>query len=199
MILRRLWRKVLRTLGYDRRDFFLRKMPKRSVCAEIGVWKGDFSARILKFVKPTRLHLIDPWIAESGEEYRGARYGERVTQEEMDGLYQEVRERFEEAAWQGIVSFHRSTSAEAAPLFPEEYFDWVYVDGNHRYKFVKQDLELFLPKVKPGGYIAGDDYGSVGWWEDGVTRAVDEFVASGPCRLVSVEGHIHQFVLQKPG
>jgi hypothetical protein len=58
---------------------------------------------------------------------------------------------------------------------------------------VKKDLEVFALKVKPGGLLAGDDYGVRGWWEHGVTRAVDEFVARGtfePLRL----GHV--FVLR---
>jgi hypothetical protein len=44
--------------------------------------------------------------------------------------------------------------------------------------------------------IAGDDYGLVGWWEDGVTRAVDEFVASKGLTL-TVLGN--QFLFTKPG
>ena len=42
------------------------------------------------------------------------------------------------------------------------YFDWIYIDGNHTYEYVKQDLEGYRPKVKPGGYMAGDDYGTKG-------------------------------------
>ena len=76
-------------------------------------------------------------------------------------------------------------------------FDWVYVDGNHLYDYVRSDLALYDPKVKPGGLIAGDDYGDAGWWEDGVTRAVDEFVAERGYEVVSLAAH--QFVLRKPG
>jgi len=50
--------------------------------------------------------------------------------------------------------------------------------------------------VKSGGLIAGDDYDETGWWEDGVTRAVDEFVGTGHCRLVLTRAG--QFVLRKP-
>jgi hypothetical protein len=44
------------------REVLLRRMPKQSVCAEIGVWKGDFSERIIRVVNPRKLYLIDPWI-----------------------------------------------------------------------------------------------------------------------------------------
>ncbi|MGH2994959.1 MAG: class I SAM-dependent methyltransferase [Gaiellaceae bacterium] len=176
--------------------FLLRMLPQGSVGAEIGVWKGDFSARILRVVRPARLHLVDPWAFMGGEPYREARYGGKVAldQTAMDELYEDVLRRFTRPIASGVVEVHRCLSAEAASRFPDGYFDWVYVDGNHLYQFVRRDLELFAPKVRSGGLIAGDDYGVAGWWEDGVTRAVDEFVASGGCELVSRE--THQFVLR---
>jgi hypothetical protein len=56
-------------------------------------------------------------------------------------------------------------------------------------------LELSLPKVKPHGLVAGDDYGSPGWWQDGVTRAVDEAIASGRFEKLLIDNH--QFLLRK--
>ncbi|MEP1930273.1 MAG: class I SAM-dependent methyltransferase, partial [Roseibium sp.] len=38
------------------------------------------------------------------------------------------------------------------------YFDWVYIDGNHLYDFVKEDIEICFRKVRSGGIIAGDDF-----------------------------------------
>lgn len=176
--------------------FLLRMLPKGSVGAEIGVWKGDFSARILRVVRPARLHLVDPWTFMSGEPYREARYGGQVAldQAAMDDLYEGVLRRFARPIAAGVVEVHRCPSEEAASHFTDGYFDWVYVDGNHLYPFVRRDLELFAPKTKSGGLIAGDDYGVAGWWEDGVTRAVDEFVASGGWELASRRAN--QFVLR---
>jgi hypothetical protein len=172
-------------------------MPAGSVCAELGVWKGDFSAQILHVVRPARLHLVDPWRLMTEDAYRDARYGGKVAteQDDMDLLYAGVLHRFARERATGIVDVHRCPSAEAAPRFPDRYFDWIYIDGNHLYEFVLQDLELFDPKVKSGGFIAGDDYGVAGWWEDGVTRAVDAFVASRKYEVVSLAAH--QFVLRK--
>jgi len=50
-------------------------MPQRSVCAEIGVDKGEFSQKIIDRVQPTKLHTIDPWKYEEGEIYQGSLYG----------------------------------------------------------------------------------------------------------------------------
>ena len=96
----------------------------------------------------------------------------------------------------GVVEVHRQSSLEAAERFAAGELDFVYVDGNHRYEFVKADLEAYAPKIRAGGFLAGDDYGVEGWWDDGVTQAVDEFVRSGGASVVSLEDR--QFLLRVP-
>lgn len=177
------------------RDALLRRMPTNSVCAEIGAWKGDFSARILKIVQPARLHLVDPWKYEDSATYEHAWYGGSVgsNQAHMDRVHNSVVARFRKQIDAGVVVVHRSSSTGASAGFPDEYFDWVYIDGNHLYECVKADLNNFYPKVKYGGFITGDDYDRKGWWDDGVTKAVDEF--RDRCKTVLIQSS--QFVLQK--
>jgi hypothetical protein len=167
------------------------------VCAEIGVWKGDFAARILDVVRPARLHLVDPWAFMTDEAYAESRYGGKAAADQaaMDELHAGVLRRFAGPIAEGVVEVHRCESREAAAVFPDASLDWVYIDGNHLYEHVRSDLALYAPKVKPGGLVAGDDYGEAGWWEDGVTRAVDEFVAERGYEVVSLAAH--QFVLRK--
>jgi hypothetical protein len=158
----------------------LRRLPKRSVGVEIGVWAGDLSAAILRAVRPARLHLLDPWAFAPDEAYEQAWYGgtRAGSQAEMDEVYERVLQRFEAEIADGVVVIHRSPSAEAAARFEDGSLDWVYVDGNHLYDYVRADLELFGPKLRPGGLLAGDDYGAAGWWDDGVRRAVDRFLVT---------------------
>jgi len=173
-------------------------LPRASVGAEIGVWRGDFSARILRTVRPAKLHLIDPWAFQGGEPYREAWYGGKLAadQNAMDRLHAGVVGRFAREIAAEVVEVHRCASTEAAGRFPVGYFDWVYVDGNHLYEVVRADLELYDPKLKAGGLLAGDDYGLPGWWQDGVTRAVDEFVPGAGYEVVTLAAN--QFVLRKP-
>lgn len=181
------------------RDALLARMPRGSICAEIGVYKGSFSAKVLEIVRPSRLHLIDPWKYEPAAAYGEAWYGGEKggNQENMDAIYQSVLRRFGPWIQSGTVQVHRAASSDAAAVLPDNYFDWIYVDGNHRYEFVKNDLEAYCSKVKAGGYIAGDDYGEGGWWEGGVKRAVDEFAATAPAELLWVDHG--QFCLKKTG
>jgi hypothetical protein len=152
---------------------------KHGVGAEVGVWKGDFSAQILKQSKPQLLYLIDPWFHRDDPAYERAWYGGSVAgQDEMDAIYRSVLRRFEEQRRRGEVVVLRKSSAEAVASLAGQRLDWVYIDGDHTYEAVKADLEAFRRVVAPGGTIAGDDYGIEGWWSNGVTRAVDELAAS---------------------
>lgn len=186
-----------RIRGVDIREQMIAHYPEGSVGVEIGVWKGGFSSMVLEKVKPSKYHLIDPWVHFDGAEYDQAWYGgdDPDGQAKMDRIYQGVLDQFAGEIDAGTVVVHKGLSSEVASEFEDEYFDWVYIDGNHLYEFVRDDLELYYPKVKPGGLITGDDYMDGQWWGDGVIRAVDEFVASGRAEVVEIRGA--QFVLRK--
>ena len=51
----------------------------------------------------------------------------------------------------------RGFSADILDTYPDGYFDWVYIDGNHMYDFVLEDILISAEKVRSGGVIAGDD------------------------------------------
>jgi hypothetical protein len=174
----------------------LKLLPKRAVCAEIGTWRGDFAANILSSRHPRQLSLVDPWEYREESTYGGALYGGQTQagREEMESIYQSVVDRFRSHIERGEVVVKRLRSVDAAASFPDHTFDWVYIDADHTYEGVRGDLEAYYRTVKPRGFLAGDDYGTPGWWEDGVTRAVDEF--AGRCAGLTVIGS--QFLLRKP-
>jgi hypothetical protein len=172
------------------------KLPRRAVGAEVGTWKGDFAAQLLRRTRPARLYLIDPWEYRDDPTYAHAMFGDRTPggQQRMDAIHDAVRERFRRHIDAGTVIVRRSRSVDAAQGL--EPLDWVYIDGDHTYAAVLADLGAYYPLVKAGGVVAGDDYGMVGWWEDGVRRAVDEFASEHGCELVVVG---NQFRITKHG
>lgn len=180
------------------REAVLHSFPKHAVGAEIGVHRGDFSEKILAIAKPRKLFLIDPWTYEEGETYKDAWYGGRhgQNQSHMDDRYDFVLKRFSKNIEAGQVHVVRDTSERALQNMENESLDWVYIDGNHLYEFVRRDLELSLSKVRPGGIISGDDYTTGGWWMGGVKQAVDEFVRDKKIRDLKTMGS--QFLLYKP-
>jgi hypothetical protein len=156
------------------RDFILRRMPRGGTAAEIGVDKGIFSQRILELARPRKLYLIDPWFPDLT--------GAKIPSPEQ--RYVLVSEKFATHAARGIVEILREPSETAAIRFADLSLDWIYIDGDHHYEAVKRDLDLYFPKVKKGGFIICDDYHFAGNFDDGVTRAVDEFMTLGTCQRV---------------
>lgn len=69
-----------------------------------------------------------------------------------------------------------SDSVSASRLFGDASLDWVHLDARHDYASVKADIEAWLPKVKPGGWLSGDDYDTQKWPE--VVKAVSDVL---PC------------------
>lgn len=182
-----------------RRDFLLQLMPKNGVCAEVGVFDGVLSERILALTSPRKLHLVDPWYTKpDGTLFDGPAQrfdSAKQASDSLEGQYQSVVRLLSKEISCGQVQIHRMLSHQAAPLFEDSHFDWAYLDASHYYEDVKLDLQVWFPKVKAGGFITGDDYDRQGFWDHGVTRAVDEFVKQNPVEVVALRNH--QFVLRK--
>jgi methyltransferase family protein len=175
----------------------LRRLPRHSIGAEIGVWKGDFSAQILKTVDPEKLYLVDSWSAHERSDLAvPARPASKIVdQATRDELHAQVLDRFRLEIEGGRIEVIRADSAEAAARFADASLDWIYLDADHRYEHVREDLRRFLPKLKRDGLIAGDDYDVDGWWGGGVTRAVDELAATHPWTMRRVGRS--QFILKR--
>lgn len=141
--------------------------------AEIGVLHGTFSEIILKQWAGKMLHLIDPWESQSSEIYREIT---NMDQEFWDAAFNEtIRNMF---PYNNRVRIHKMLSCHAVKEFDDCQLDFVFIDGNHSYDSVVEDLNLWWPKVKSGGLFSGHDYeNSI---DDGkycqVKKAVDEFV-----------------------
>ncbi len=143
---------------------------------EVGVKEGKFSEMILHFWRGETLFSIDPW-REFGAEYRDSA---NVQQAQQDAYYHETQSRL--ARFNGQSRILRMTSEEAAVEFEDESLDFAYLDAQHHYEAVKQDIALWWPKVRRGGLLCGHDYsdenetnaqGVLSVFE--VKRAVDEF------------------------
>jgi hypothetical protein len=159
------------------RKFLLEMMPKNSVCLEIGVSEGLFTEEILAVVEPKKLHLVDPWETAPHVDY-----------------YEKVCTKFKDRILSGQVETHRGKSQDLSDHFPGRYFDWIYIDGNHSYKSILMDLELYYPKVKRNGFITGDDY-SLFKKRKGLREAVAEVSEKYNMRLILIMNN--QYILWK--
>ncbi|HEX8620609.1 MAG TPA: class I SAM-dependent methyltransferase [Allosphingosinicella sp.] len=180
------------------REALIRQLPRGGVGAEIGVAKGTFAAAILEAAEPRELHLIDPWShletgpdplqasghLESVDRALGGTFAPPAANAQGDSAFAAVEARF---AGDSRVRLHRQFSYKAAPGFADGSFDFVYIDGDHRFEFVLRDLQDFAAKLKPGGLMFGHDF-----FEDdfarrehyGVIEAVNAFIKRSDFRFL---------------
>lgn len=174
------------------RGKMLGSLPKGGVVAEIGVWEGNFSQRILEITEPRELHLVDPWLYQP--EFSNTGFGRKKNRDRMDEMFQDVSAKF---AANPNVHLHRAKSQDALSWFADGHFDWVYIDGNHNEPFVGEDLELARKKVRPGGIIAGDDYNWQGDTNAPVRTAVGALMERlGPKASMRLMGN--QYIITLP-
>lgn len=176
------------------------KIPMNSVGVEIGVWRGDSSAKFLK--RARHLYLVDSWSVvpyEHNDEHGGYeayldRYARMVGSRDprdFQGYYDQVFESVVERFHDRPITIFRMNSADFFAAF-DQTVDWVYIDGDHSYHGCRRDLEGSLGIVRPGGTIFGDDYTN----KPGVRQAVDEFVAR--TGLVFENFHGSQYRIEVP-
>jgi predicted O-methyltransferase YrrM len=118
---------------------------------EVGCYKGSSSAamcvEIINSNKDIKFDCIDIWSDET------------VYDEFLKNL-NPVKEYF---------NSYRMHSVEAAEKYEDNSLDLVCIDASHDYEDVKNDILAWLPKVKVGGILAGDDF-----LHSGVYQAVKE-------------------------
>jgi hypothetical protein len=160
-------------------------LPQRSCGAEIGVAQCLFANEIIKRVNPLIFYLIDCWKHQDGN------YGcdpANCKQEDMDHMYEQAL-LFKNDYKDGEITIIRDFSLNAAPLIPDGFFDWIYLDANHNFDNVLFDLVAYEPKIKKNGIILGHDYrnddisNAMGF---GVVRAVDSFCKIRKWKIVTM-------------
>lgn len=161
--------------GRDSTSFryrMLKSMPKDGVVAEIGVWKGDYSAVLLRELEPRQLLLIDPWTYQPDHARRWSGGGIAKSQADMDAIYESVVRRF---AAHSNVTIYRSPSATCLRDLVDGSLDMLYIDGDHSYDHVLMDFVLGYHKVRTGGILVGDDWN---WEAEDGRRTVRDAVVT---------------------
>ena len=151
----------------------LRDIPNPKV-AEIGVFEGYTSATLLDRRPDLHLTMIDPWRTYPGKDLIGIQDQAFFERAHAIALRRTAPHR-------SRTDIVRLPGHEASKVKPNGYYDLVFIDADHTYEAVKQDILDWWPKVKVGGRLCGHDFGvyteyhekdKCGPW--GVKRAVDE-------------------------
>jgi hypothetical protein len=121
---------------------------------EVGTHRGEYARVFAEKWKGKLFHCVDPWYNPPEYESQAKYLSGPNNGKDRDKDYQ--------AASIAIgnrknVELHQATSQQALQLFPSNYLDFVYIDGDHSYQMVVYDVWNWWVKVKPGGIFAGHD------------------------------------------
>lgn len=133
----------------DRR-VLIEQLPKGGVVIELGTYRGEFAREILARNAPARLHVAD------------------IDYSQFDkSILDDPR-----------VVQHTGLTHEILATFPNESFDWIYVDADHSYEGALRDARASSAKLKPGGYLVFNDFAIIDphLGHYGVHRAVLQFI-----------------------
>jgi cephalosporin hydroxylase len=160
---------------YGLLDFIDKYIKPTDVIYEIGTWTGEsavFFARKCKHIYTidNGMNNISPNINNNINENINTNeknintnkffYDKRV--KEFNSLYNTDK-----------ITLIENTSENIANIIPDNSIDLVYIDADHSYDGIKNDIKLWLPKIKNNGYISGHDYHNYNTYF-GVIKAVDE-------------------------
>ncbi len=128
---------------------FLNEIGLTGSMVEIGVAFGGYSLEVLSAWKGKEYVMVDPWVTQPADVYK-----ERTDNIPYESWYQQC---VSISKSDDRVKLVRDYSVDAAALFPDGYFDCVYIDGNHCYEAFTADYYAWWPKVKSGGVFSGHD------------------------------------------
>ena len=156
---------------------------------EIGAFYG---ANILSVAntyglhKDSKLYCIDPW-----EDY--AEYPEYKN--EQPTIYNTFITNINNSNCKDKIIINRGYSNSEIPKFQDEFFDIIYIDGNHEPEYVLEDAVLSFRKLKKNGIMIFDDYGWGG--PDLTQRGIDGFLSGYHKRITILGGKISQVFIRR--
>lgn len=147
-------------------DDAVRVAPKEgAVFVEVGAWKGRSASYMAVVIansgKRIDFFVVDHWLG-SNEPAHQADHDVRG-----GTLYDTFMANTAPVA--NLLKPMRMSSKEASERFKAGSVDMILLDGGHDYDSVRLDIDSWLPKMKPSGIVAGDD-----WNWKGVKSAVTE-------------------------
>ena len=125
-----------------------------SIGCEIGLEKGKNAQMMFEYIPNLKLYGIDPY-----KEHPQCSYKATALSRNWDNGYREDAKRQAQKRMEGKNAIIiEKFSEDAVKDVPDNSLDFVYIDGDHSYDFVMQDMIIWGRKVRKGGIISGHDY-----------------------------------------
>jgi hypothetical protein len=157
--------------SYDKLyDEAVEKAPFKANFVEVGSWLGKSTNYLVDRIKESKKKIqfttIDTFKGNLNESY----YQKRVESFGGDAFYEFVDNTVISNNYDKF-DIIKDTSENASKQFSNDSIDFIMLDGDHSYENTINDIKLWYNKVKPGGYITGDDYNVF----PSVTKAVNDY------------------------
>lgn len=146
---------------------------------EIGSWKGMTTAVLARTVENFGGYVfaVDNWEGSSTPHHRN--------QVSKIDVFSAFRQNMEILGLSHLVHPLFMDSLVASTIFADGSLDLVFIDADHRYEHAKQDIEIWLPKIRVGGIICGHDcqeyYTKLGSYKKIVDSSLSEEAIPGIC------------------
>jgi cephalosporin hydroxylase len=141
-----------------------------SLFVEVGAWFGKstnyLASKIKESGKKINFVSIDTWKGTDDEQLH-----QTIVNSFSGDIFYEFIDNTVLSNNYGNFQLIKDTSKNAANCFSNNSIDFIMIDAGHSYEAVLDDLNIWYKKIKPGGYISGDDFGVF----EGVGRAANEF------------------------
>jgi predicted O-methyltransferase YrrM len=118
---------------------------------EIGSYCGASGEIIAGSFPGSILNCVDPWEQYTEDDYTWDLNRQALELMEAEKIFESVMERYPN------MRKNKMPSSQYSSLISDDSIDFVYIDGNHQYSSIKEDLVNWSKKVKNGGIIAGHD------------------------------------------
>jgi hypothetical protein len=141
---------------------------------EVGTWLGASAIHMGNIIKTGKIYCVDTWLGslEFWTTHRQTPERDLMLKHGYPQVYYQFIRNVQAAKLEHLITPVPMPSLQAAQYFKETELkaDVIYIDASHDQDDVKRDILAYLPLLKPGGIIFGDDYTSFA----GVAIAVKE-------------------------
>jgi hypothetical protein len=152
--------------------------PEGSLFVEVGTYLGRSLCSLVeaseRIGKTFTIIGIDTCRGSGPEGPRNKNYHEAAVTRGRGTFAGELHKNILDCGYGDAIMLIIADSVNASRLFADASLDWVHLDARHDYVSIKNDIESWLPKVKGGGWLSGDDYDNVKWPE--VVKAVHDLL-----------------------